>query len=106
MPYTTGFANMSRFIDHFTRHAPLLGLATPADYQAEADEFLGNPVLLAGVLECVRAHSGDKIRYNPNTEEWGVLSATNVIKTYYILTTAITIHGSGMNYFISECAKT
>ena len=104
MSYTTGFANMSRFIDHFTRHAPLLGLATPAEYEAEADEFLGNPVLPAGVLQCFRSN-GDKIRYNPNTEEWGVLSSANVIKTYYILTSALAKHGNGTNYFNSECAK-
>ncbi len=104
-PYTSGFANMPLLVDHFTRHASLLGIYTATYYEQMADDFMGNPNPPPEVVECIRAREGDKIRYNPHTEEWGVLSSANVIRTYYILTTAIIIHGSGMNYFHSECAK-
>ena len=105
MPYTSGFANTSRLADHFTRHAPLLGVSTISVYEQEADNFMGNPNPPPEVVECIRPREGDKIRYNPHTDEWGVLSAANVLRTYYILTDAIIIHGNGMNYFLSECAK-
>ncbi len=71
MPYTVGFANMSRLADHFTRHALLLGTASLAAYEQQADDFMGNPNPPPEIVECIRQSEGDKIRYNPHTEEWG-----------------------------------
>jgi hypothetical protein len=102
--YTKGFSTEARFIDHSTRHGALLGCHTDRQYLKRADSFCGG-IRSATTLECIRMREGDKLRYNTMTEEFGVLSSDNVIKTYYILTTAIVKHGSGLAYFQSECAK-
>lgn len=70
-----------------------------------ADEFLGKQIQSGSVhlFECTRAREGDKIRYDDQTKEFGVLRSDNVIRTYYILTTKR--HGIGLNYFRSECGK-
>lgn len=104
--YTNGFSNDKALIDHFTRHGPLLGINTEKEYEERADIFCGAPLDPAQthIHECTR-RGGDKIRYNQLTEEWGVLSSGNVIRTYYILSTALVKYGSGLTYYRLECAK-
>jgi hypothetical protein len=106
--YTNGFNREESLIDHFTRHGGMLGVSTKEEYLERADEFCGRPrdPSETHIHECIRPREGDRIRYNELTEEWGVLCSYNVVRTYYILTTAIQKHGSGLAYFQSECAKT
>jgi len=78
-----------------------------------ADRFLGRS-LKAGVLEC-RRRGGDIIRFNPATDEYGVLSKDRVIRTCFKpvprATLAGTIarkghgHATNMAYFQAECRK-
>lgn len=100
-----GFASSSQLTDHFTRHGSVLGISTEVEYLERADAFCAG-TKTNEIAECIRAREGDRIRYNGRTEEYGVLRADNVIRTYYKLTDAITICGSGYAYFIGECAKT
>lgn len=107
MAYTNGFNSPESLTDHFDRHGALLGAKTELEYLHLADEFFGIPVPSGSVhlFECTRAKDGDKIRYDDQTKRFGVLSKDNVIRTFYVLTTAIRIYGSGLNYFRSECLK-
>lgn len=106
--YTNGFNRQESLSDHFTRHGSLLGVSTEEEYLGRADAFCGRPLDPAEthIYECIRPRDGDRIRYNDRTEEWGVLCKYNVIRTYYVLTTAIAKHGSGIAYFRLECSKT
>jgi len=83
VPYTSGFATAAKLTDHFTKHHALLGVATEADYLSKADTFMGAP-LANGILECYRASDGDKLRFCPATQEYGVLRPDGVIRTYYM----------------------
>jgi filamentous hemagglutinin len=47
-----------------------------------ASEFLEN-VKPQGVLEKVRPSDGAIVRYNPKTEEFGILDKSGTVKTYY-----------------------
>jgi len=104
--FTNGFKDGAALQDHFTRHGALLGVATEDEYLERADAYCGAPVDPNNqhMHECTR-RGGDRIRYNDLTEEWGVLSQDNVIRTYYILTAALAKYGSGLVYFNLECAK-
>lgn len=82
MPFTLGFY-VGPLLDHFSKHGAEFGAISPLDYQARADEFLGAP-LPRGRQECV-ASNGDRIRFDPVTSEFGVLSSDRHIRTYYIM---------------------
>ena len=51
---------------------------------ALADVFLGGPIA-NDVAEFTRL-GGDRVRYNQTTQEFGVITSTGTIKTYFILT--------------------
>jgi len=68
-------------LDHHSRHHADFGLIGPDEYQNLADNFLGSPKS-NDVHECVRT-DGDIVRYNPLTNEFGVMSADRTILTYY-----------------------
>ena len=54
------------------------------EYLTAADAFVGGPLPL-GCLECLRV-DGDRVRYNPATDEFGVLDTNlNIIRTYWVL---------------------
>ena len=82
MPLTNGFADAISRQDHFKRHGGGFGATTAKEYEALADAFLGSP-LASSILECVRLSNADIVRYNPITDEFGILSAQRIIKTYF-----------------------
>ncbi len=63
--------------------------------------FLGAPKP-HGVLECVR-RGRDKVRFNPETGEFGILSKAGFIRAYF--KPGPSIHGlpTKMDYFNWEC---
>jgi len=103
-PFSKGFATEALLVDHFLRHGPALGITTKEEYLQRADEFCAG-IKTNEIAECVRPREGDRIGYCSATEEWGVLRVDNVIRTYYRLTDAISIFGSGYAYFVAECRK-
>jgi hypothetical protein len=81
IPLTRGFADRARRLTHYGDHAKDLGATTDVQYEYMADVFLGSPAPV-GAFECHRPQ-GDLVRYDPATNELGVLSAAGIIHTYY-----------------------
>ena len=71
-----------KLADHFARHGSDFGAKTQVEYEKMASSFLTKK-RSEEILEKVRPNSGDILRYNPNTNEFGVLSKEGVIRTYY-----------------------
>jgi len=115
VPYTLGFFDAIERDEHFDWHirqTAEFACSSPAEYERMADEFLGRPLprpLHTWLWECYRKKPdgtrGDYIRYNDFTGEFGVLSETNVIRTYFMpdpLDHGLT---SNLLYFRQECGK-
>src|ERR1022692_3202886 len=70
-------------MEHYNNHVEELGVKGmgPDEYQERADEFLGTQKP-QGVLECFRS-GGDMVRFNPATDEFGILSRSGFIRTYF-----------------------
>ena len=78
---TKGFVDNDRRMIHFGDQASDFGAENDLEYEQMADAFLGGPAP-SGAFECTRVQ-GDLVRYNPATNELGVLSTTKIIHTYY-----------------------
>jgi hypothetical protein len=117
---TKGFLNVRQKERHFTLHGDDFGASNAEDYELQADIFLGGAAP-EGCQEGIR-RCGDRIRYDPSTEFYGVLGASGVIRTFFKPVPCVTIgasherdlmrrigkcHGFANNllYFQSECAK-
>lgn len=88
---------------HFYKHGPEFQAASSADYERKAEAFLLSP-LPPGVLECVQSR-GIYIRYNPTTDEYGVLARDRVtILTYNRPTRGLNL-SRGLKYFQEKCAE-
>jgi len=106
------FAPGERLIHHAKHKAQFPGL-TDIQYEELADVFLRRTPALE-LLECERK-KGDVLRYDTATGEFGVLSATGIIRTYFKPVPCISLpveirtncHGKPTNidYFNSECRK-
>jgi len=82
VPVTKGFRDPPDLSDHFIKHGSRLGIADENAYAERADDFLGRS-REPGVYEFRRPWNNDLVRYDPATEEFGVLSEDGYIKTYY-----------------------
>lgn len=116
---TRGFLNTRQLNRHFSEHGADLGASNANDYEQSADGFLGS-TLPSGVHECKRKQ-GDTIRYDPQTQEYGVLDSKGIIRTYFkpvpcsslrasvraAVRQAGRCHGHANNflYFQSECKR-
>ena len=78
---TKGFLNSRQLNRHFSEHGADFGASNVADYEKMADEFLGGP-LAADVKECKRSR-GDRVRYSPTTQAYGVIDSNDVIRTFF-----------------------
>ena len=83
--YTKGFPDHLWAQQKFEDHGALLGADTVEEYVELADRFLGAPLPeLPGVEECQRP-TGEWVRYNIRTRQFGVMSEDRaVLGTYYI----------------------
>ena len=104
MPYTLGFLDKELLAQHFDEHHLEFGAATEEEYELLADTFLGSP-LDPGAQECIRVSNGDIIRYNRITDEFGVLSAAGVIRTYFKPNPIFHRQPTNLDYFRKECNK-
>lgn len=103
MPLLTKGFDPLELADHFKRHGNKFGVKTAIEYELLADQFLGGPKTTACV-ECQRAQ-GDIVRYDYNTEEFGVLSSNRVIRTYFKPDPAIHGMANNRDYFQYMCKK-
>ena len=67
--------------DHFRKHRADFNVSSDKQYEVLADRFLASPIK-STQMECVR-QNGDRIRYDMNTRELGVISRAGVIRTYF-----------------------
>jgi hypothetical protein len=105
VPYTRGFKDHADLMVHYDGHVDEFGMVAmgPSEYQDLADEFLGSP-LQPGVLEHKRS-GGDTVRFNPATNEFGVMSLSGFIRTYFKPDPAEHGLASNKDYYIRECSK-
>jgi pyocin large subunit-like protein len=70
---------------HYAKHASEFTLADAVAYETSASNFLTKPAV-PSMMECVTLTGrrvGDTVRYDTATMEFGVLSATGYIRTYF-----------------------
>lgn len=101
-PEGTGatFANGARLSDHFRRHGGDFGATDALDYQRRADGFLTGR-RATETLERTRP-SGDVVRFNSKTDEFGVISASGTVRTYYKPNTSVHGYPTNMDYFNAQ----
>jgi hypothetical protein len=106
--------NPTELAIHYAKHRSHFAVVTAADYELQAEAFLSGPVH-PNLLEC-RRKQGDSVRYDKSTQEYGVVSASGIIRTYFKPTPCSSLplgvpklncHGYPDNalYFKAECAK-
>lgn len=116
---TNGFVSISQRRSHFTKHGAEVGASDPEEYERLADEFLGS-AKPSGIQECKR-RKGEVVRYDPQTEMFGVVDAGGVIRTYFkpVPCSKVPFHLravakrqgechsylSNLHYFQAECRK-
>ena len=95
-----GFLDKNRLMDHFKRHGSGVGAKNAAEYEQMANRFLSGKTP-PSVLEKVRVNS-NIIRYNPSTEEFGVVTKTGRVKTYYKPDPNIHGYKTNFDYFDAQ----
>ena len=104
MSFTLGFEDSLKLATHYAKHGAEFGGITQAEYALLADTFLGSPLNPVNQLEC-RRRSGDVVRLDLTTNEFGVLSKGGHIRTYFKPDPRVHGHSSNIDYFHSECGK-
>lgn len=116
---TSGFESLVELNRHFSEHGADFRASNANEYEEWADVFLGGPKP-EHVQECLR-QCGAKLRYDPNTEAFGVLDADGVCRTYYKPVPCSSLRGAiraamkqsgrchsfanNLVYFKAECKK-
>jgi pyocin large subunit-like protein len=79
--YTKGFESLRETNRHYQEHGDDFGFPNPEAYEDAADLFLGGAKPL-DVYECTR-RCGYILRYDANTEAFGIIDKDGIIRTYY-----------------------
>lgn len=95
------FANQKLLVEHFKKHGPDFGVKTAKEYENLAVDFMTKQKP-AGVLEKVRPSDGSTVRYNPATEEFGILGDNGVLRTYYKPSPEVHKHKTNMDYYNAQ----
>ncbi len=94
------FANNRTLVSHFNAHGADFGASTPLQYEQQASSFLtGNPS--TDVVQSIRAN-GDIVRFNPVTDEFGVVSDTGTIRTYFKPDPSVHGFPTNLDYFHAQ----
>ncbi|MER6792093.1 RHS repeat-associated core domain-containing protein [Amycolatopsis mediterranei] len=97
---TKKFNGPGNAFQHWKKHgSDFPGLQNAKQYVERATEFLRRPG--PGVLTKIRS-SGDVVRYDPNTQEFGVMTQDGIPRTYYVPDPAT--HGlpTNLDYFNAQ----
>lgn len=99
-PMPAGYADHRTRNRHFKEYGANVGAKTPAEYEGRAADFLTGPKP-PETFEKVRAN-GDVVRYNPKTEEFGIVRSDGTILIY--LKPDPRIHGkpTNLDYFNAQ----
>lgn len=99
---TRGFRTAQQRLQHFGDHGTDFGAANENDYESLADAFLGTPQPPRNTLQSRRPRENDLIRYNPLTNEFGILSFDGFIRTYYRPDTAQHLLPRNLDYYFAN----
>lgn len=102
MPFTRGFSTPLLLRRHARNHQAEVNAADEAHYLALADAFCGGP-LGATIEECTRRSDGAIIRWDPVTDEYGILTADGFIKSYFVQDRTWHPAVSNRAYFEHDC---
>jgi hypothetical protein len=117
---TKGFVNTRQRGRKFNKHGADFGASNPEEYERLADKFLGG-ALPDDVYECARPE-GDRLRFDPASEAYGVIDGLGIIRTYFKPVPCASIrdsrarasaiqtgmchgHATNLLYFQSECRR-
>jgi uncharacterized protein RhaS with RHS repeats len=94
------FGGEAQLKDHFDRHGGDFGAKDAGDYQSKAAGFLtGAPK--DGVQQATRKN-GDVVRFDPKTNDFGVIKKDGTIKTYYKPDPQVHHHATNQEYFNAQ----
>src|SRR4051812_11627709 len=83
VPYVSGFYNHALLVQHCSKHGFQFGTNNPQHYERLAIGFFQVELADApNILECCN-EDGDVVRFNPITEEFGVMEVSGIIRTYF-----------------------
>ena len=94
------FADEAKLLDHFKRHGSDFGSKIASEYEKQASKFLSGKKP-PNVLEKIRSN-GDIVRYNPTTDEFGVISKDGTLKTYFKPDPSVHGKQTNLDYFNSQ----
>ena len=98
------FANSHERADLFKKHGADFGAKSDRQYEAMADAFLLGPKS-STALDYTRSQ-GDVVRFDPVTDEFGVLSATGEVRTYFKPVPGVThARSTNLAYFEVSCLR-
>jgi hypothetical protein len=109
--YTLGFPDRATLLFKFDKHVTRgreFPYADADEYETHADSFNGGP-RGRDTEQCHRTKRdgsvGDQIRYNTQSEAFGILGSDNVIRSYYVPDPGR--HGMANNlvYFQDSCRQ-
>ncbi|MGC1376938.1 MAG: hypothetical protein WA821_11965 [Anaerolineales bacterium] len=116
MPVVVGFLSDVELSEHFDDHRLEVGAATKEIYFEMAKALLEtDPAKNLDVLGCIRCN-GDIIRFNRITNEFAIMTASGIIRTYFKPQPRITApagtprrkthsYPSNTDYFWNECGR-
>lgn len=103
--FTRGFCIEGRAEEKYEKHREEFGMVSDAaTYEVAADDFLGGG-RRGTARECTRRVSRAIIRWDQQTNEFGVLCPCGVIRSYFILDTRKSRGRSFDKYFRDACAS-
>ncbi len=97
---SNGFSNSNSLSDHFNKHGAEFGYTNESEYLKGAQDFIGTKGN-EGVLSKVRAN-GDTVIYNPNTNEFAVVTKDGTIVTYFKPDTTIHGYETNLDYYNAQ----
>jgi hypothetical protein len=84
------------------RYGQEFGTATADEYGRLADAFMMEP-LREGVLECQRRRDGARVRFDPKTNEFGILTIAGHIATFMIVQPLRSSSQTPRQYYEAAC---
>jgi hypothetical protein len=104
---TPQFATEGLLSRHFGEHGSDFGATTASEYEQQAARFLTEQD--PNILEFTRTKGyriGDTVRFNPDTDEFGVITSNGSIRTYYRPDPKLHGRPTNLDYFNSEKEET
>ena len=93
------FASPEKLTDHFERHGADLRYSSEGEYLKGAQDFFASDGQ-EGVLS--KYLGSDKIMFNTETEEYGILSSDGIIRTYYLPDESLHGFPTNLDYYNSK----